>query len=216
MALSKTIFRHSLGYSLHWGLFIISSMEEAAILVFVEGNKKCIDVIWAIPLAHRAGETVLGSFSLLPWMHPLGLLSASYLPFVEPGERADESRSMLLREPGSWEVLARKERKLAAAAALTSLPSSFLVDQECNSFVTAAHCRLADITPCHRSSKCACRTLWYHFSHCFPSRSQILQSCSWRSQEPNASKLIPHHSWVRLTPACLHSTSARNRAPGRY
>lgn len=67
---------------------------------------------------------------------------------------------MLLIEPGSCEVLARERRKLAAVAALTSLPLSFLVDQV--PFLSAIQYRLADTPPCYRSSDCAYKTLLLH------------------------------------------------------
>lgn len=69
--------------------------------------------------------------------------------------KGDDSKSMLLSEPGSCEALARQRRKLAAVAALTSLLLPFLVDQV--PFLSATCCRLADTPLCYRSSSCAQR-----------------------------------------------------------
>lgn len=129
-------------------------MEKAVRLVLDRGNL-------SMPTKTHGGNLscMTCSQSQSPWpifltnQNASSLLSASCLPFTKPRERADDRKNILLSEPGSYEVLASEERKLAAAAALTSLPSQFLVDQECNSLLTAAHCRLADIPPCHRSSK---------------------------------------------------------------
>lgn len=97
-------------------------------------------------------------------------------------------------------ALARKRRNLAAVAALTSLPLSFLVEQV--PFLPAAHCSLADIPPGYKPSNCAHTTLLLHLSQSLSLFSQHLSSFAAAVSRPPKSPMQVHSFPITLGDYC--------------